>query len=237
MRQYVVGGAADTGGGRSLAVVTVAAMLLLIGGAGGALPAERLGKMTNLIVCYADWGQCDGKVLTGAQQGCNVLVWFAINIRLNATAGGPWITGGPDPDCVAAVAQDLWRAGLDTLHLVSVGGWDQPHPDTSRPASEVWETFKGWNQGVVARPHLGVSICPRVPAPRRARACGPLPRARRRTRCGARTFACAPRARSCVHPELVRVCTYALHPWHAVPRLGKAKGRCQTARTDVRRSR
>ena len=76
------GGAADTGGGRSLAVVTVAAMLLLIGGAGGALPAERLGKMTNLIVCYADWGQCDGKVLTGAQQGCNVLVWFAINTGL-----------------------------------------------------------------------------------------------------------------------------------------------------------
>jgi len=25
-------------------------------------PEERLGKMQNVIVCYADWAQCDKKV-------------------------------------------------------------------------------------------------------------------------------------------------------------------------------
>ena len=38
---------------------------------------------------------------------------------------------------------------------MSVGGWDQDHPDDSCPASEVWKAFKAWNRGVVARPDLG----------------------------------------------------------------------------------
>ena len=67
------------------------------------------------------------------------------------------ILGGPDPDCVAGVARNLTLAELDTVHLVSVGGWDQQHPDTSRPPVEVWETLKSWNEKVIARPHLGFS--------------------------------------------------------------------------------
>ena len=116
-----------------------------------------LHKLHNVIVCYADWQQCDSRVLTAAEQGCNVIVWFAINIRLNQSSGAPMVLGGPDPDCVAGVARNLTLAELDTVHLVSVGGWDQQHPDTSRPPVEVWETLKSWNEKVIARPHLGFS--------------------------------------------------------------------------------
>jgi len=98
---------------------------------------------------------CTIQVLVGAQQGCNVIVWFAINIVLNESSSSPMIMGGPDPDCVATIAKNLSDTNLETLHLVSVGGWDQHHPETSRPASEVWEAFKGWNKNEVARPHLG----------------------------------------------------------------------------------
>ena len=110
----------------------------------------KLHKLHNVIVCYADWQQCDSRVLTAAEQGCNVIVWFAINIRLNQSSGAPMVLGGPDPDCVAGVARNLTLAELDTVHLVSVGGWDQQHPDTSRPPVEVWETLKSWNEKVIA---------------------------------------------------------------------------------------
>jgi hypothetical protein len=55
------------------------------------------------------------QVLTAAQQGCNVIVWFAINIRLNQTSNEPIILGGPDPDCVADVAKNL--SGVFSVHL------------------------------------------------------------------------------------------------------------------------
>lgn len=95
------------------------------------------------------------QVLTGAEQGCNVIVWFAVNIRRNATSGQPEILGGPAPDCVARVAQNLSDSNLSTLHLVSIGGWDQQHPYASAPAADVWEAFKYWNEKVVARPDTG----------------------------------------------------------------------------------
>jgi hypothetical protein len=52
-------------------------------------------------------GHVCAQVLTGAEQGCNVIVWFAINIRRNATSGQPMILGGPVPECVAGVAHNL----------------------------------------------------------------------------------------------------------------------------------
>jgi hypothetical protein len=77
------------------AVLRICVMILLLGSSGSVeSPAERLTGMKNLAVCYGDWGQCDSKVLTAARQGCNVIVWFAINIRLNATTGSPLIMGG-----------------------------------------------------------------------------------------------------------------------------------------------
>jgi hypothetical protein len=79
---------------RRLAAAVVMVFLMLGSSASVERPAERLIGMENLAVCYGDWGQCDSKVLTAARQGCNVIVWFAINIRLNPTSGSPWIMGG-----------------------------------------------------------------------------------------------------------------------------------------------
>eukprot|EP00277_Geminigera_cryophila_P003934 CAMPEP_0179431430 /NCGR_PEP_ID=MMETSP0799-20121207/16324_1 /TAXON_ID=46947 /ORGANISM="Geminigera cryophila, Strain CCMP2564" /LENGTH=250 /DNA_ID=CAMNT_0021208361 /DNA_START=1079 /DNA_END=1827 /DNA_ORIENTATION=- len=138
----------------TLAFILMCPALGVCGRTRGATPEVRLAKMPNVIVCYADWAQCDDKVLTAAYNGCNVIVWFAINIRLNVTSNSPMILGGPDPNCVAAIAKNLSDAKLETIHLVSVGGWDQSHPDTSRPSSEVWEAFMSWNTNVVARPDM-----------------------------------------------------------------------------------
>jgi len=32
------------------------------------------------------------QVLTAAHQGCNVIVWFAINIQLNQSSGSPMVS-------------------------------------------------------------------------------------------------------------------------------------------------
>ncbi len=77
------------------AVLRISLLISLLGSSGSVeSPAERLSGMKNLAVCYGDWGQCDSKVLTAARQGCNVIVWFAVNIRLNTTSGSPLIMGG-----------------------------------------------------------------------------------------------------------------------------------------------
>ena len=39
------------------------------------------------------------------------------------------VSGGPDIACFRKVAMALSGAGWEVVHLVSVGGWDQAHPD------------------------------------------------------------------------------------------------------------
>eukprot|EP00960_Hanusia_phi_P000439 12170-Hanusia_phi.AAC.1 len=71
------------------------------------------------------------------------------------------------------IASELEAKNMKTLHMISVGGWDQPHPDTSNPAdvvwaclpllssppydaaAQVWDVWKKWNEEVVARPQIG----------------------------------------------------------------------------------
>eukprot|EP01049_Picozoa_sp_SAG25_P020456 SAG25_NODE_7038_length_510_cov_1.119221_1_plen_79_part_10 len=34
----------------------------------------------RIIAGYANWGQCDEKLVQAAQDGMNVLIWFSINL-------------------------------------------------------------------------------------------------------------------------------------------------------------
>lgn len=65
--------------------------------------------------------------------------------------------GGPDLNCVADIVEKI-RA-LDTpepvVHLMSIGGWNSPHPDTSHTAEAVFLALDRWNREVVARPERG----------------------------------------------------------------------------------
>lgn len=108
----------------------------------------------NVVVAYQDWQECDDKSITAAQDGVNVLIWFAIDMGQNSS-GMPAITGGPDWDCVANITKTLRDLKLETTHLISVGGWDRPHPDTNFSATQWWAEWKRWNSEVVARPALG----------------------------------------------------------------------------------
>ena len=103
-----------------------------------------------LIVGYADWSECDPKISRAVRSGVNVLIWFAISLVADPTTGRPAITGGPNLTCVAETAAALAAEGYATTHLISVGGWDAPHPDTSFSAAEWWTTWSDWNAAAAA---------------------------------------------------------------------------------------
>jgi chitinase len=75
------------------------------------------------------------------------VIWFAINL-VSTEEGVPGITGGPDYDCVASVASEIDSMGLKTTHLISIGGWDAPHPDDSFTGFEYTQAFDEWNSGL-----------------------------------------------------------------------------------------
>lgn len=112
-----------------------------------ALPAK-------LIVGYANWNQCDDAIIQAVQDGVNVVIWFATNLAVD-TAGLPVVTGGPDMDCVADKIQAIRSLGLPCVHLISIGGWNSPHPDTSNSAKDVFASWQHWNHKIAARPAKG----------------------------------------------------------------------------------
>ena len=84
-----------------------------------------------------------------------MLIWFSINLIRNPSTGAPEIQGGPDYSCVGDIVKKIRDLGLPTVHLMSIGGWDAPHPDTSNSAEDVFAALDSWNRNVVARPNDG----------------------------------------------------------------------------------
>lgn len=100
----------------------------------------------GVVVAYASWSECDAKVLTAARAGANVIVWFAVNLAV-ATSGSPTISGGPDLGCVSRAKTQLQREGLGVTHMISVGGWNAPHPpDGAADADAWWQAIQSWNR-------------------------------------------------------------------------------------------
>ena len=54
--------------------------------------------------------------------------------------------------------------GLGVSHLVSIGGWNSPHPDTRLTAADWFDVWRNWNNNLVARtsevPVIQVEISP-----------------------------------------------------------------------------
>ena len=97
-----------------------------------------------LIVGYAT--QCNAtKLLTEVSGGCNVLIWFSL--ALKSVDGVATITGGPDPACVRETRSFLDARGYgDVAHMISIGGWDAVHPNsTVADGAEWWQIFEKWN--------------------------------------------------------------------------------------------
>lgn len=116
----------------------------------------RKSLSSKLIIGYANWNQCDEKIVSAVKDGVNVVIWFAINLSTDSS-GDPVISNGPDWNCVAQkVATIRELPGCeDTVHLISVGGWNAPHPDLSKPVQEVYNHWDWWNRKIIARPDIG----------------------------------------------------------------------------------
>eukprot|EP01006_Ploeotia_vitrea_P048566 TRINITY_DN67251_c10_g3_i1.p1 TRINITY_DN67251_c10_g3~~TRINITY_DN67251_c10_g3_i1.p1 ORF type:complete len:383 (-),score=17.69 TRINITY_DN67251_c10_g3_i1:407-1555(-) len=118
--------------------------------------AKRFLPDGPLIIAYANWNECDEKMIRAAENGANVLMWFSID--LGAINGTATIVGHiPNLTCVAEVALELRKRNLPTTHMISIGGWDSPHPVTSPKLSgrQWWEVWEKWNREQVAHPRLG----------------------------------------------------------------------------------
>jgi len=121
--------------------------------AGFFAPPPRRLPNGPLIIGYTG---CDQQtVIREAVKGVNVIIWFASNLVRNATTGQPQVATGLNHTCVAEVAQKLRRQRLPTAHMLCVGGWDAPHPNTSFSGQQWFEAWDEWNQREAARPELG----------------------------------------------------------------------------------
>lgn len=109
---------------------------------------------SKVIAGYPSWSECDEKVVKAVENGVNVIIWFAINLMTNDTTGLPYITGGPDYDCVAKTVSQLNQNNFSVVNLISIGGWDAPHPDTRNNASAYFQAWVEWNKKK-AKPEIG----------------------------------------------------------------------------------
>ena len=68
------------------------------------------------------------------------------------TITGP-ATGTAFYDCVARITLQMKEKGLEVTHMISIGGWNSPHPDPAFSAREWWDVWKAWNENEVCQPN------------------------------------------------------------------------------------
>lgn len=108
----------------------------------------------KVIVGYTNWHQSDGMIVRAVEQGVNVVIWFSIDLCRDSN-GKPTIGRGPDWERVADRIKEIRDRNLDCIHLISIGGWNSPHPDTTNKPEEMYKAWKHWNRNIVARPTKG----------------------------------------------------------------------------------
>lgn len=148
----------------ALTAVVAAGAAVCVGGDGCAL-SDTQGQLLSralpnpILAAYANWGQCDDKLVQAANDGVNVLIWFSINLARSADGTRPLITGPATGseffDCVASKAKVMRENGREVLHLVSIGGWNSPHPATQFTSAEWYAEWQRWNTEETARPEYG----------------------------------------------------------------------------------
>jgi len=117
------------------------------------IQSKRQLPTGNIIIAYVD--NCDdsgAQALAEARAGVNVLIWsFISNLDNNQ------VHFDLDSNCIAQVAKTLREEHLPTTHLVSIGGWDAPHPNTTTAGEEWWTVIKQWNRDIISKPALNFS--------------------------------------------------------------------------------
>jgi chitinase len=105
----------------------------------------------SLIVGYAT--ACDSaesqKVIEAATAGVNVVIWFQVDL-----AAGRQIkhSDSIQMDCISQTVTHLQSLQLETTHLISVGGWNAPHPDTEAGTGAEWAAeWITWNSHIATK--------------------------------------------------------------------------------------
>ena len=89
------------------------------------------GSGTCVNTCqYATDGECDDRVDQAIKDGVNVVIWFSLQLE---NRGEPLITSAVSPVCVQTAVKRLKDAGLNAVHMISVGGWGVPHAPPAAP--------------------------------------------------------------------------------------------------------
>jgi hypothetical protein len=99
---------------------------------------------SKVILGYANWQQCDDRLIKAVKNGVNVLMWTFINLGADSD-GYPEIQSGPNLECAKEIIQQIKDLNLDVVHIISIGGWNAPHPDITNTALDVFQTFDNWN--------------------------------------------------------------------------------------------
>ena len=66
------------------------------------------------------------------------------------------MSGGPDMLCVAKMIERIRTLDppCPTTHLISIGGWNAPHPDTAHTAGDTYKAWHKWNtQTIISEKH------------------------------------------------------------------------------------
>ena len=102
---------------------------------------------SKVVVGYGNWGQCDEKMVNAVKEGVNVIIWFSINLVRNPLTGLPQVQGGPDLSCVAERIREIRQLhnGEQVVNLLSIGGWNSPHPDTHNTPEDIFAELDRWN--------------------------------------------------------------------------------------------
>ena len=112
-----------------------------------ASPATNRTIPDKVILGYTN-GACDGALTSTVRDGVNVLMWSFINL-----GPGLAITERLDATCIGRTVVALKAAELPTLHIVSIGGWDAPHPDTAAGDGAAWfAAWEKWNKAIPGFP-------------------------------------------------------------------------------------
>mmetsp|Transcript_95756 Transcript_95756/g.298197 ORF Transcript_95756/g.298197 Transcript_95756/m.298197 type:complete len:376 (+) Transcript_95756:94-1221(+) len=128
--------------------------LLAVAGASGIGGGEVFGRSPLLpsgpiVLGYQDWGACDAAdTLRAVEGGVNVVVWFAVDLAKNKSSSRPLVQSGPSYDCVAHVRAAIEAKNLTAAHLIAIGGWNAPHPDTSFTGEEWFAAWDSWNRAL-----------------------------------------------------------------------------------------
>ena len=102
----------------------------------------------KLKIGYANWNECDEKIFEAVENGLNVIIWFSIDMASNKDNTKPLFTRGPNFEDVAKMVKRFKDNNYKVINLISIGGWNSPHPNTDFTAEEYFEEWINFNKKI-----------------------------------------------------------------------------------------